>query len=226
MPIVSCRPSFYTSTHGHSRSGAEGTIIEEPDNLPRMIWGLDTGEHNSDDFGTDSKMKKQEVSAQPPQHFRHSPRHYKPSDDNPAGFSTRPHSSTSTRAGPDSVSLGRLKPQVTSTGYTDGVYSPSPYSETIVLENLVERRNTRTVNQDHDYDTAVDLSRTLERNLRFREFENELPSSGELDRNLLSRTYGSRNSFSLSLAPLKLFRPHLVVRLQWNWLISTSNSSY
>ncbi|KAF8274462.1 hypothetical protein EI94DRAFT_1825457 [Lactarius quietus] len=128
-------------------SGAEGTIIEEPDNLPRVIWGLDSGEHRSDDIHTDSKMKKQEVSTQPPQPFHQSPRH-----------------------------------------------SHSPYSETIVLENLVERRNTRTVNHDHDYDSTVDLTRTLERNLHFRESETELQHSGELDRNLLSRTYGFRNS--------------------------------
>ncbi|KAI9463579.1 hypothetical protein BJY52DRAFT_1414793 [Lactarius psammicola] len=182
-------------------SGAEGTIIEEPDNLPRVIWGLDSGEHHSDDFGPDSKTK-QEVSAQPPQSFHHTPRQYKPSDDKPAEFSTRTHSSvgsvSSTRAGSDSASLGTLKPRVTSAGYTDVVYSHSPYSETIVLENLVERRNARAVNDDHDYDSTVDLTRALERNLHFRESETELQNSGELDRNLLSRTYGPRNSLSLS----------------------------
>jgi hypothetical protein len=81
MPLVSYDLFFYISTHGHSCSGAEGTIIEEPDNLPRVIWGLDSAEQHSDDFGTDSKTKKQEVSAQPLQSFRHSPRQYKPSAD-------------------------------------------------------------------------------------------------------------------------------------------------
>ncbi len=147
-------------------------------------------------------MKKQEVSAQPSQPFRRSPRQYKPSDDNPAEFSTRIHSSvgsvSSTRAGSNSASLSTLKPRVTSAGYTDVVYSHNPYSETIVLENLVERRNARAVNHDHDYDSTVDLTRTLEHNLHFRESETELQNSGELDRNLLSRTYGSRNSLSSS----------------------------
>jgi hypothetical protein len=147
-------------------------------------------------------MKKQEVSAHPPQPFRHSPRQYKPSDDNPAEFSTRALSSvgsvSSTTAGPDSASLGTQKPRVTSTGYTDVVYSHSPYSETIVLDNLVDRRNARTVNHDHDYDSTVDLTRMLERNLHFRESETEPQNSGELDRNLLSRTYGLRNSLTSS----------------------------
>ncbi|KAH9061337.1 hypothetical protein EDB87DRAFT_1830862 [Lactarius vividus] len=185
-------------------SGAEGTIIEEPDNLPRVIWGLDSGEHrdHSDDFGPDTKVKKQEVSNQPPQSFRHSPRQYKPSDENPAEFSTRTHSSvgsvSSTRAGSDTAQAGTLKPRDTSAGYTDIVYSHNPYSETIVLENLVERRNARAVNHGHDYDSTVDLTRTLERNLHFRESETELQNGGELDRNLLSTTYGSRNSLSSS----------------------------
>ncbi|KAH9048318.1 hypothetical protein EDB84DRAFT_1556949 [Lactarius hengduanensis] len=181
-------------------SGAEGTIIEEPDNLPRVIWGLDSGEHrdHSDDFGPDTKVKK--LSTQPPQPFRHSPRQYKPSDENPAEFSTRTHSSvgsvSSTRAGSDTAQAGTLKPRDTSAGYTDVVYNP--YSETIVLENLVERRNARAVNHGHDYDSTVDLTRTLERNLHFRESETELQNGGELDRNLLSTTYGSRNSLSSS----------------------------
>ena len=193
---------FCPSTHGYSCSGAEGTIIEEPDNLPRVIWGLDSGEHHSDDFGTDSKMKKQDVGAQPPQPFHHSPRQYKHSDDNPAEFSTRSLSSvgsvSSTTAGPDIGSLGTQMPRVTSTGYTDVVYSRTPYSETIVLENLVERRNARTVNRDHDYDSTVDLTRKLERSLHFRGSETELQNSGEFDPNLLSRTYGFQNSLSSS----------------------------
>ncbi|KAI9442164.1 hypothetical protein H4582DRAFT_1926809, partial [Lactarius indigo] len=185
-------------------SGAEGTIIEEPDNLPRVIWGLDSGEHrdHSDDFGPDTKIKKQEVSTQPPQSFRDSPRQYKPPDENSAEFSTRTHSSvgsvSSTRAGSDSAGLGTLKPRDTSASYTDVVYSHNPYSETIVLENLVERRNARAVNHGHDYDSTVELTRTLERNLHFRESETELQNGGEINRNLLSRTYGSRNSLSSS----------------------------
>ena len=167
-----------------------------------MIWGLDSEEHHSDDFGPHSKMKKLEVSAQPSQRFHHSPRQYKHSNDNSAEFSTRAHSSvgsvSSMRTGSDSTSLGTLKPQVTSAGYTDVIYSHNPYSETIVLESLVERRNARTVNHDHDYDSTVDLTRTLERNLHLRESETDLQNGGELDRNLLSRTYGSRNSLSSS----------------------------
>lgn len=167
--------------------------------MPRVIWGLDSAEQHSDDFGT--TKKKQEVSAQPPQSFHHSPRQYKPPADNSTEFSTRTHSSvgsvSSTTAGADNATLGAQKPRVISTSYTDVVYSHSPYSETIVLENLVERRNTRTVHHDHDYDSTLDLTRTLERNLRFRESETEL-QSGELDRNLLSRTYGFQNSLSSS----------------------------
>jgi hypothetical protein len=166
-----------------------------------VIWGLDSAEQHSDDFGTVSKTKKQEVSAQPPQSFHNSPRQYKPSADNSTEFSTRTHSSvgsvSSTTAGADNASLGTQKPRVISTGYTDVVYSHSPYSETIVLENLVERRNARTVNHNHDYDSTLDLTRTLERNLHFRESETEL-QNGELDRDLLSRTYGFRNSLSSS----------------------------
>ena len=104
---------------------------------------------------------------------------------------------SSTTAGADNASLGAQKPRVISTGYTDVVYSHGPYSETIVLENLVERRNARTVNHDHDYDSTLDLTRTLERNLHFRESETQL-QSGELDRDLLSRTYGFQNSLSSS----------------------------
>ena len=169
-----------------------------------MIWGLDSAseEHHSDDFVPDSKTKKQEVSAQPSRPFRHSPRQYKPSDGNLAEYYTRTYSSvgsvSSTRAGPDSASIGTLKPRATSAGYTDLVYSHNPYGETILLENLVERRNAGTVNHANDYDSTADLTRTLERSLHLR--ESELQNNGELDRNLLSRTYGSRNSLSSSRA--------------------------
>ncbi|KAI0254055.1 hypothetical protein BJV78DRAFT_1351335 [Lactifluus subvellereus] len=190
-------------------SGAEGTIIEEPDNLPRVIWGLDSEGHHATDFGSDSQVKQQEITALPSQPVRHSPRHYKSFNESAVTF-TRAHSSVATmlspgRAGPDDTSYSTLKP-ATSVGLTGVIYSRNPYNETIVLENLVDRRTTRVVHRDHDYDATSDMTRMLEHNLHLRESGTELQGNGELDRNLPSRIHGSRNSLSSSRYGLPAMR--------------------
>ena len=195
--------------YGKSFSGAEGTIIEEPDNLPRVIWGLDSEEHHLSDFGSDSHMKKQDFIAQQPHHAHHSPRHYNSSNDNSAA-SARTHASVVTMlsprsARPDNTNYGTLR-QATSGGRTDVVYSRNPYNETIVLENLIDRRTVRAAHQDQDHDTIGDLTRTLEHNLHLRESDNELHTSSNLDRNILSRAYGSRNHLTSSRSSLPAMR--------------------
>lgn len=208
-PRESLLPSFRLPLTKHLCSGAEGTIIEEPDNLPRVIWGLDSEGHHATDFVSDSHMKQQEITALPSQPVRHSPRHYKSFNES-AVTSTRAHSSAATmlspgRARPDDTSYNTLKP-ATSVGLTDVIYSRNPYNETIVLENLVGRRTTRVAHRDHDYDATSDLTRMLEHNLRLRESETELQSNGELDRNLPSRIHGPRNSLSSSRSVLPAMR--------------------
>jgi hypothetical protein len=190
-------------------SGAEGTIIEEPDNLPRVIWGLDSEEHHLGDFGSDSHMKKQDVTVQPSHYSHYSPRHYKYSNDS-SSASTRTQTSAITVPSPRGVgshdtSYGTLKP-IASGGRTNVVFSRSPYNETIVLENLVERGTTNVGHQDHDYDAIGDLTRTLGHNLRLRESDIELHSSSNLDRNILPRAYGPRNSLPSSRPNLPAMR--------------------
>ncbi|KAI0297100.1 hypothetical protein BC826DRAFT_1184740 [Russula brevipes] len=190
-------------------SGAEGTIIEEPDNLQRIIWGLDSEEHHPGDFGSDSHMKKQDVTVQPSHYSHYSPRHYKHSNDT-SSASTRTQTSAVTVPSPRGVgshdtSYGTLKP-IASGGRTNVVFSRSPYNETIVLENLVERGTTTVGHQDHDYDAIGDLTRTLGHNLRLRESDIELHSSSNLDRNILPRAYGSRNSLPSSRPNLPAMR--------------------
>ena len=192
-------------------SGAEGTIIEEQDNLPRVIWGLDAEEHHLADFGSDSHAKKQDITAQlSRQVYRsHSPRHYKPSNETSAA-PARTHSSVVTvpsprRAVPGDASYESRKP-IASGGRTDVLYSRNPYNETIILENLIDRRTTRAAHQDDDYDTISDLTRTLGHNLHLREPDIEPHTSSNLDRNPLSRAYGSRSSLTSSRSSLPAIR--------------------
>ncbi|KAH9992603.1 hypothetical protein BJV77DRAFT_1001824 [Russula vinacea] len=147
-------------------SGAEGTIIEEPDNLQRVIWGLDSEEHH---LG----ISKQDTTTQLSRQVHYSPRHYKPSNENSA-VPTRMHASP-------------LKP-IAAAGRTDVVYSRNPYNETIILENLIDRRTTRAAHhQDDDYDAIAELTRTLGHNMHLRESDVESHTSSNLDRNILSR---------------------------------------
>jgi hypothetical protein len=209
VPVVSPCGSSTGASYEKFSSGAEGTIIEEPDNLPRVIWGLDSEEHHFSDFGSDSHLKKQDSTAHQSHHARHSPRHYKPSNDSSAA-STRTHTSVVTmlsprRGRPEDAGYGTLR-QVTSGSRTDVAYSPNPFNETIVLENLVDRRTVRAAHQDQDYDAIGDLKRTLEHNLHLRESDNEPRATSNLDRNILSRAYGSRNSLSSSRSGLPAMR--------------------
>jgi hypothetical protein len=174
-----------------------------------VIWGLDSEEHHAGEFGSDYQMKQQEIIAQPSQPVRNSPRRFKYSNESTAA-STKPHPSIADvgfprRAGPDDVSYNTLKP-ATSVNCTDVVYPRNPYNDTIVLENLVDRRTARVVHRDQDYDAIDDLTRTLEHNLHLRESEIDLQSNGELDRTRLSRVYGSRNSLSSSRSGLPAMR--------------------
>ncbi|KAI0305719.1 hypothetical protein B0F90DRAFT_1700407 [Multifurca ochricompacta] len=181
-------------------SGAEGTIIEEPDNLPRVIWGLDSEEHHASDFGIDFQMKKPELTARTSQLVNHS-RQYRPSNENhSASMVTQP--SVSSVRSPQGMSQGDFsygnpKPAI-SASHADVIYSRNPYNETIVLENLVDRRTTKVAHQNRDHDGVRDLTRTLEHNLHFRESEIELLSNKELERDLLSRPYGSGSQNLLS----------------------------
>ncbi len=190
-------------------SGAEGTVIEEPDNLPRVIWGLDPEEHHLGDIGSDTHPKKQEIIAQIPRQVHRSPRHYRSSNEISAA-PTRTHSSVVTmlsprRAGPGDASYDPLKP-IASAGRTDVLYSRNPYNETIVLENLIDRQPTRTAHQGDDYETISDLTRSLGRNLHMRESDIEPHTSSNLDHNILSRAYGSRSSLSSPRSGLPAMR--------------------
>lgn len=190
-------------------SGAEGTIIEEPDNLPRVIWGLDAEEHQRGDFGSDSHAKKQDIAAQLSRQVHHSPRHYKPSNEISAA-SARTHSSVVSmlsprRARQGDASYDSRKP-IASAGRTDVLYSRNPYNETIILENLIDRRTTRAVHQDDDYDTIGDLTRMLGHNLHLREPDIGPHTSSNIDHNLLSRAYGSRTSLTSSRSSLPAMR--------------------
>jgi hypothetical protein len=175
-----------------------------------VIWGLDSEEHHAGEFGSDSQMKKQEITAQPSQPVRNSPRHYKFSNES-AVASTKSHSSVANmlsprRAGPGGTSYNTLK-QATSVDRADVIYSCNPYNETIVLENLIDRRAAMVAHRDHDYDAMGDLTRTLKQNLHLRDPETELQNNGELDCNLLSRgVYGSRNPLSSSRSSLPAMR--------------------
>ena len=189
-------------------SGAEGTIIEEPDNMQRVIWGLDSEEHHLGDFGSDTHAKKQDITAaQLSRQAHHSPRHYKPSNES-AAVPTRMHAPVATmlsprRAGQGNVNYDSLGP-VASAGRNDVVYSRNPYNETIVLENLVDRRNTRVAHQDEDYDAIGELTRTLGHNLHLRETDIESHTSSNLDRNVLSRARSSLTSSRTSLPTMRV----------------------
>ncbi|KAH9957961.1 hypothetical protein BC827DRAFT_1269940 [Russula dissimulans] len=190
-------------------SGAEGTIIEEPDNLPRVIWGLDSEEHRLADFNSDIHMKKQDIVAQSSHHFSHSPHHYKPVNEFSAA-ATRNIASAVTMPSPrrgrqDDANYSTLKP-LTSGSRTDVMYSRNPYNGTIVLENLVDRRTTRGTHQDNDYDTIGNMTRTLEHNLHLRESDMKHHTNNTLDRSILSRAYGSRNSLTSSRSNLPAMR--------------------
>jgi hypothetical protein len=187
-------------------SGAEGTIIEEPDNLQRVIWGLDSEEHHLGDFGSDSHAKKQDITAQLSRQV-YSPRQYKPPNENTA-VPTRMHASAITmpsprRAGQGNVNYDTLKP-IAPAGRTDVVYSRNPYNETIVLENLVDRRTTRVSHQDGDYDAIGELTRTLGHNLHLRESDIESHTSSNLDRNVLSRARSSLTSSRSTLPTMRV----------------------
>ena len=174
-----------------------------------MIWGLDAEEHHLGDFGSDSHAKKQDFTAQLSRQVHPSFRHYKPSNETSAAHA-RTHSSvvpmpSPRRAGPGDSSYDSLKP-IASAGRTEVLYTRNPYNETIVLENLIDRRTTRPAHQDDDYDTISDLTRTLGHNLHLRESDIEPHTSSNLDRNLLSRAYGSRGSLTSSRSGLPAMR--------------------
>ena len=210
VPVVSYCFSYSRTRLRKFPSGAEGTIIEEPDNLQRVIWGLDSEEHHLGDFGSDSHTKKQDTTTQLSRQVHYSPRHYKPSNENSA-VPTRMHASvinmhSPRRARPGDASYEPLKPIATA-GRTDVVYSRNPYNETIILENLIDRRTTRAAHhQDDDYDAIAELTRTLGHNMHLRESDVESHTSSNLDRNILSRSYGSRTSLSSSRSGLPAMR--------------------
>jgi hypothetical protein len=190
-------------------SGAEGTVIEEPDNLPRVIWGLDSEEHHVGEFGSDFQMKKQDIIAQQTQPARNSPRRHKSSNESGVA-SAKSHSSVAAllsprRAGQDDITYNTLKP-ATPVDYADVIYSRNPYNEAIILEKLTDRRAARVAHRHRAYDAIGDLTRTLENDLHLRESEIELQNNCELDRNLLSSVYGSRNSLSSSRSGLPAMR--------------------
>ncbi|KAI9450520.1 hypothetical protein F5148DRAFT_1242708 [Russula earlei] len=206
LPIVSRHHSSSSILTHTPLSGAEGTVIEEPDNLPRVIWGLDSEEHSLGDLGSDANIKKQEITTQSLHHFRHSPRHYESEKDISAA-ATRTHATTVTmhsprRSGPDDTDYCAVPPAM-SGSRTDLMYSRHPYNEAIVLENLVDRRTTRGVN---GYDAIGNLTRTLEHNLHMRESDFEHHTNDILDRNILPRAYGSRNSLTSSRSSLPAMR--------------------
>lgn len=174
--------------------------------MQRVIWGLDSEEHHLGDFGSDSHAKKQDITAQLSRQV-HSPRQYKPPNENTA-VPTRMHASAITmpsprRAGQGSVNYDSLKP-IAPPGRTDVVYSRNPYNETIVLENLVDRRTTRVSHQDGDYDAIGELTRTLGHNLQLRESDIESHTSSNLDRNVLSRARSSLTSSRSSLPTMRV----------------------
>jgi hypothetical protein len=132
VPVVSHCGTLTSASYEKFSSGAEGTIIEEPDNLPRVICGLDSEEHHLSDFGSDSHLKKQDFTAQKSHHAHHSPRHFEPSNDN-STVPTRTHASVVSmlsprRARPDDTGYGTLR-QVTTGGRTDVTYSRNPFNE-------------------------------------------------------------------------------------------------
>jgi hypothetical protein len=174
-----------------------------------VIWGLDAEEHHLGDFVSDSHTKKQDIAAQLSRQVYHSARSYKPSNDASAA-PARTHSSVVTmpsprRTGPGNAGYDSLKP-IAPGGRTDVLYSHNPYNETIVLENLVDRRTTRAAHQDDEYDAISDLTRTLGHNLHLRESDIEHHTSSNLDRNILSRAYGSRSSLTSSRSGLPAMR--------------------
>jgi hypothetical protein len=67
-------------------------------------------------------------------------------------------------------------------------------------------RTVRAAHQDQDYDTIDDMTRKLKRNLHLRESDNEFLATNNLDRNILSRAYGSRNSLPSSRPGLPAMR--------------------
>lgn len=208
VPIVSHCTILLVLVYEESYSGAEGTVIEEPDNLPRVIWGLDTEEHHLSDFGSDSHMKKHDFTTHQSHRAHHSPRHYKPSIGNSAA-SVRTHGSVAMlsprRARPDDHSYSTLR-EVASGDRTDVVYSRGPYNEAIILENLIDRRTTRAAHHNQDYDAIGDLTRTLGHNLHLRESDNEPHTGSNLDRSTLSRTYVSRKPLASSDSSLPAMR--------------------
>lgn len=109
------------------------------------------------------------------------------------------------RAGLGDTGYDPLKPTA-SAGRNDVVYSRNPYNETIVLENLIDRRTTRAAHQDDDYDAIGELTRTLGHNLHLREPGVESHTSSNLDRNTQSRAYGSRGSLTSSMSSLPAMR--------------------
>lgn len=109
------------------------------------------------------------------------------------------------RVGPGNASYDPLKP-IAPAGRTDVVYSRNPYNETIVLENLIDRRTTRAAHQDGEYDAIGELTRALGHSLHLREPDVESHTSSSLDRNTLSRAHGFRGSLTSSRTSLPAMR--------------------
>ncbi|KAI0266797.1 hypothetical protein BC834DRAFT_1032521 [Gloeopeniophorella convolvens] len=182
-------------------SGAEGTIIEEPDNLPRMIWGLGSGEQVTNGSDPDSHAKKQNVTTTAPQILHRSPHRRKTSNDFQAAPVVHSRPSAITARSPqrpraDDVGRASLGHATPMEDRTEFVYSRNPYNDTIVLENLVNGKSPGTVYEPRGYDAVGALGTSLEHGLHLREPGSELSGALELDyssRNLLSRVYGSRN---------------------------------
>ncbi|THH21347.1 hypothetical protein EW146_g203 [Bondarzewia mesenterica] len=144
-------------------SGAEGTIIEEPDNLPRMIWGLGEGGQSPPPFPFQPLKCTISSYEQEPSHL----------------LQSQPplHSQVDSRS--NELDIRSRKPRVE---YIDAQYPRSDYDDAIVLENLLQEQQASRNIWDTGYDLALEnlAGLTLNDALRMQNVREDLQSNRRL----------------------------------------------
>ncbi|KAI0066141.1 hypothetical protein BV25DRAFT_1821030 [Artomyces pyxidatus] len=165
-------------------SGAEGTIIEERDHMPRMIWGLDSEDQTTGHSKVESLPASQtDQSAAPSQSIqsRHRTAHHEPiSEARPARAVLEPPTSLSrspavTRPSQEDTQYSEFKPPVV--GISDGRYPRGAHDDTIILENLLRAETARRANQIPNYTSTDNLTRALSETLHLQELGSDFSGS-------------------------------------------------
>lgn len=143
--------------------GAEGTIIEEPDNLPRMIWGLSGGGQSP----PDSPPTQHKPNIRPAIQSSHTslpPRFQKPSNNLGTVSQLPPHPPPAGSSRPNmttGVPANQAHKSTLQSFNVDLQYPRDNYDDAIVLENLVQEQQVNRGAYDLGYDRAMEDLRGL-----------------------------------------------------------------